>query len=139
MMKTQKIGPEAGRNSGTHQERDQYTTFHLPEASNGAFRSCRVLQYYADGMHHAHELDMDLVGYADTSEEALARLRTIVTEQVAYAQAEGDEGLLDFPAPSELQRRAERAQHGSVASGTAPTRTNLTGEATGADSIRPDV
>ena len=139
MAKTEEIGPEAGTSSATRHERDRYSTFEWPEAHNGAVRTCRVLHYYADGMHHAHELDMDLVGYAESSDEAVARLRTIVTEQVAYAKAEGDEGLLDFPAPSELQRRAERAQHGSVASGTAPTRTNLTGEATGEDSIRPDV
>ena len=34
--------------------------------------------------------------------------------------AEGDEGLLDFPTPPEFQSRAERAQHGSIASVNAP-------------------
>ena len=139
MMKTEAIGPEAGTSSAATLVPDRYTTFELPVASNGAFRNCRVLQYYADGMHHAHELDMDLVGYADSPEEALACLRTILTEQIEHLKAEGDESLLDFRAPPELQTRARRAQRFSVASANPPTRTHPTGEATGADSIRPDV
>lgn len=139
MMNTEEIGPEVGSSSATRLESDRYTTFELPEASNGGFRTCRVLQYYEDGMHHAHELDMNLVGYADSPEEALACLRTILTEQIAHLKAQGDEDLLEFPASPELQARAMRAQHGSVVSANAPTRTHPTGEATGADSIRPDV
>lgn len=140
MIKTEEIGAKASKSSATHQAPDRYGTFDWPEVLNGAAtRKCRVLQYYADGMHHAHELDMDLVGYAGSPDEALAHLRTIVTEQIAYAKAEGDEGLLDFPAPPELQTRARRAQRGSVVSANAPIRTHPIDEATGADSIRPDV
>ena len=139
MLKTEEIGPEAGRSSATHHAADRYGIFEWPEANNGAARFCRVLQYYADGMHYAHELNMDLVGYADSPDEALDCLRTIVTEQIAYAKAEGDEGLLDFPASPEFQRRAERAQRGPVGSSHASTRTHLRGEATGGGSVRPDV
>ena len=140
MIKTEEIGTKAAKSSATHQVPDRYGTFDWPELHNGAtIRKFRVYQYCVDGMHHAHELDMDLVGYADSPDEALAQLRTIVAEQIAYAKAEGDEGLLDFPAPPEIQTRARRAQRGSVVSANAPIRTHPIDEATGADSIRPDV
>ena len=143
MMKTEAIGPEAGRSSATPLEPDRYTTFQLPEASNGAFRTCRVLQYYADGMHHAHELSMDLVGSADSPQDALDRLRIVVADQIAYARAaEGDtDALLDFPAPPDLQRRAKQAQTQlrSVPAGNALASPRLTGGAADAGSVHQAV
>ena len=143
MMKTEAIGPEAGSSSATLLEPDRYTTFELPEANNGAYRTCRVLQYYADGMYHAHELNMDLVGSADSPQEALDRLRIVVADQIAYARATGGDtdALLDFPAPPDLQRRAEQAQTQprSVAAGNALAPTPLTGGATDVGSVHQSV
>ena len=114
MTKAQEAGSEAGSSSAARVVPDRYTTFELREAKSGAVRICRVLQYHADGMHHAHELNTDLVGYADSPEEAVACLRTIITEQIAHLKAQGEEGLLECPAPAELQTRAMQAQHDSV-------------------------
>lgn len=103
MIKTvEEIGPEAGRTSATRLVPDRYTTFELSEASNGAFRTCRVLQYYADGMHHAHELDMHLVGYVDPPEEALARLRTTLTKQDRACDRRRQRAVAGFPRTSRI-------------------------------------
>ena len=90
---------------------DRYSTFPLPDVGGRPNRICRVLHYFDDGQHHAHELDMDLVGYGDSPQEALRVLRVVLTDQLAYARTQegGGDDLIEFPAPEALQARARNA------------------------------
>ena len=91
---------------------DRYLEMEIQHAHEQAPRTHRVLVYPdKNGKNmYAHDLDMDLVGYHEDGTQAIEGLRTIVTEQVAYAMEEGEPGLAKFAASDDLQLRAEKAR-----------------------------
>jgi hypothetical protein len=69
----------------------------------------RVLIYQEDGEFCAHALEMDLLGYGKTENEAISELFKVIQCQLAFARAKNDDSILRFPAPKEFFDRWEAA------------------------------
>ncbi len=76
----------------------------------------RVLLCQEDGEWVARALELDLLGYGESQEEAMAALREAVEAQISFAHQRNDVGLLPFPAEKEYFDRWEEAQHSALQS-----------------------
>src|SRR5271157_4548841 len=77
----------------------------------------RVLLCQEDGEWAARALELDLLGYGHTREEAMTALQEAVEAQVSFAHQKNDMGLLPFPAERECFDKWEEAQRRSIQSG----------------------
>jgi hypothetical protein len=74
----------------------------------------RVLIYPEEEGFVAHALEMDLVGYGDTQEEAKHELERLVACQISFAVQKREEHLISFPAEQQFFDRWEEAQKKSL-------------------------
>lgn len=59
-----------------------------------------VLGYREDGEWVAHALEIDILGYGETFEEALQDLEDLVKMQLSFAKYKEDPSLIPHPAPN---------------------------------------
>jgi hypothetical protein len=76
----------------------------------------RVLLCYDDGEWAARALELDLLGYGKTQDEAINNLKEAVESQITFAHQMNDAGLLPFPSEPEYFKRWEEAQTTAVRS-----------------------
>jgi hypothetical protein len=69
----------------------------------------RALIYKESGLFYARSLEMDLVGTGATAKKALARLKKLVEEHVAFAVFKNDANLVLFKAEKQYFDRWEQA------------------------------
>lgn len=69
----------------------------------------RVLICKEDGEFVARALELDLLGYGKTEEEAVKDLQEYVEAQVMFAHQKKDASMLKFPAAPEFFQRWEDA------------------------------
>ena len=74
----------------------------------------RVLLCHEDGEWVARALELDLLGYGKTQEEAMAALEDAIGAQLSFAHQMNDDGLLPFPAELEYFRRWDEAQNKAI-------------------------
>jgi len=74
----------------------------------------RVLIYQEDGGFVAHALEMDLVAYGDSEEEAKAELERLILAQISFALHKKEDHLIMFKAEKEFFDRWEAAQENSL-------------------------
>jgi len=77
----------------------------------------RALLCYDDGEWVARALELDLLGYGKTQDEAINDLKGAVESQITFAHQMKDAGLLPFPSEQEYFKRWEEAQNTAVRSG----------------------
>jgi hypothetical protein len=70
----------------------------------------RVLVSREGNEFSARALELDLLGYGRTAEEAVEQLRSAVEAQISFAHQMGSPELLGFPAEQEYFARWEQAQ-----------------------------
>lgn len=70
----------------------------------------RVLVCREEGEFAARALEMDLLGYGKTEEEAIEQLKQAIEAQISFAHQMSDAELLGFPAEKEYFQRWEEAQ-----------------------------
>ncbi|MBI5386260.1 MAG: type II toxin-antitoxin system HicB family antitoxin [Verrucomicrobia bacterium] len=70
----------------------------------------RVLVCREEGQYLAHGLEMDLLGYGATEDEALRELTQAVQSQISFARQKKDDRLILFPAEKEYFDRWEAAR-----------------------------
>ncbi len=69
----------------------------------------RVLISEEDGELCAHALELDLLGYGKTEEEAIAELFEAIRCQISFARTQNDDSILHSRAPQEFYDRWEAA------------------------------
>lgn len=69
----------------------------------------RALVYKEDGDYVAHGLEVDLVGYGKTDQEAAADLHEMLLVQISYASQSNRPELVWNPAPKEFFERWDKA------------------------------
>jgi len=69
----------------------------------------RVLIYQEDGEFCAHALELDLLGYGKTEDEAISELLEVIRCQISFARSKNDDSILHFPAPQKFYNRWEAA------------------------------
>jgi hypothetical protein len=69
----------------------------------------RVLLYQEEGEVCAHALELDLLGYGKTEDQAVAELFEAIQCQISFAQTKNDDSILRFPAPQEFFDRWDAA------------------------------
>jgi hypothetical protein len=69
----------------------------------------RVLIYKEEGEFCAHALELDLLGYGKTENEAVSELSQAIGSQISFARFKNDDSLLSFPAAKEFYNRWEAA------------------------------
>jgi hypothetical protein len=62
----------------------------------------------------AHALEMDLLGYGSTDEEACKNLEDAVESQLSFALTSKSPDVVSFRAPEEFFERWEKAQAGAL-------------------------
>lgn len=70
----------------------------------------RVLLYKENQEWTAHALELDLLGFGESEEEAFEDLRQAVSTQISFATQIGDTSLIDHKAPKEFFERWNDAQ-----------------------------
>jgi hypothetical protein len=73
-----------------------------------------VLLYAEDDRTVAHALEMDLLGYGATAEEACQSLEAAVEAQLSFAVTAKSPDVVNFRAPDEFFERWEKAQAGAL-------------------------
>jgi hypothetical protein len=74
----------------------------------------RVLLYHEDKEWVARSLELDLLGYGKTWEEAVEELKAAILAQMSFARKMNDDSLLPFPADKEYFDRWEDAQRKAI-------------------------
>lgn len=69
----------------------------------------RVLISQEGGEICAHALELDLLGYGKTDDEAISDLLEAIQCQISFARSKNDDSLLPFPAPKEFYDAWEAA------------------------------
>ena len=93
---------------------DRFYQFAILNENREVVRNCRIFVHYDESpYYHAHELDMDLVGYDTQSHyDAVSKLIIVIKDQIKYCMVEYPEKmeeLLQFTSPGYLQERAQKA------------------------------
>jgi hypothetical protein len=73
-----------------------------------------VLVYPEEERIVAHALEMDVLGYGNTQEEACKNLQDAVEAQLSFAVTSKAPELVSFRAPEEFFERWEKAQAGAL-------------------------
>lgn len=76
----------------------------------------RVLICKEDGEYVARALELDLLGYGSTENEAINELKASVEAQITFAHQMGDAGLLAFEADREYFKRWEESHRKALRS-----------------------
>lgn len=74
----------------------------------------RVLIYKEDDSIVAHALELDLLGYGKSIEEAKTNLKKAIDEQIRFCSHVDQPAMAHFPAPQEYFDRWEKAQRDSI-------------------------
>lgn len=73
-----------------------------------------VLIYPEDGQIVAHALEMDLLGYGETDEEACRQLEEAVEAQLSFAVSSKSPEIVGFRAPEAFFQRWDQAHAGAL-------------------------
>jgi hypothetical protein len=79
--------------------------------------SIRVLIYKEDDQFVAHALELDILGYGDSEDEAKKELKDLVASQLSFASCVGKPDIVTFPAPKEFFARWEKANQAQLSAG----------------------
>jgi hypothetical protein len=74
----------------------------------------RILITRDDDKFVAHALEMDLVAYGDTEDEAVEEVANLMRNQISFAIQKGEEHLTNFRAPKEFFDEWEKVQAASL-------------------------
>jgi thiamine monophosphate kinase len=74
----------------------------------------RILLTRDDDKYVAHALEMDLVAYGDTEEEAVEEVASLMKNQISFAIQRGEQHLICFKAPPEFFKEWEKVHASSL-------------------------
>jgi hypothetical protein len=89
--------------------------------------SIRVLFYKEEDSWVAHALEMDLLGYGDTTQAAMKELEKSMKSQISFAAFRDHPESIFFPAPKRLVTRWEKAQRCSLMQAVSGNKETATG------------